>query len=538
MGDYLKREIERRIVEFQQLPYLFVGTGVSMRYAHAPSWDALLYGIWRMINPLRDVRDYEKLKQGIERDIYSKYADLTEEDKKYYINPVLASKIEEDFCSRYYSMQDFDTEIFTKEENDEILTKRYNPFKYYIARQLAQVKLDASMPDSHELRYFIQNQNKFAGVITTNYDFVLEQLFQDFSVVIGQDNLLVSNTLNIFEIFKIHGCAGSPNSIVLTENDYAVFEHKLKYLSAKLFTIFVEHPIIFIGYGMGDVNIRRLFKEIAECLTTDQLAKIKDNFIFISPAFGEKESIGKRELVFEKHSIVITEIILDDYSVLYQAFSKIQSSMPVKLARKLQNMVCNFVYSTEAQNHILFGDINSPDIDEEKAAIYFGKADTVTQMGFSYFSIDEILEDVLYNNKPYLVNRQLIDKTFKNIRSSAGTTLLPVYKYIRQLDYPIEKIPDNYNIINGYDDPDILPTTTDLKSYIKQGKIFWQISDIEETYPDHIPKQAAYIKKFAREIPVEDLEIYLKKYFYTDTYGKYRSLFRKLIALYDYKKYS
>ena len=87
-------------------------------------------------------------------------------------------------------------------------------------------------------------------------------------------------------------------------------------------------------------------------------------------------------------------------------------------------------------------------------------------------------------------------------------------------------------------DPDILPTTTDLKSYIKQGKIFSQISDIEEAYPDHIPKQAAYIKKFAREIPVEDLEVYLKKYFYTDTYGKYRSLFRKLIALYDYKKYS
>lgn len=69
--------------------------------------------------------------------------------------------------------------------------------------------------------------------------------------------------------------------------------------------------------------------------------------------------------------------------------------MPIKLARKLQNMVCNFVYSAEAQNNILFGDINSPDIDDEKAAIYFGRADTVTQIGFSYFSIDEILEDIL-----------------------------------------------------------------------------------------------------------------------------------------------
>lgn len=61
------------------------------------------------------------------------------------------------------------------------------------------------------------------------------------------------------------------------------------------------------------------------------------------------------------------------------------------------------MYSAEAQNNILFGDINSPDLDDEKAAIYFGKADTVTQIGFSYFGIDEILEDVLFDNKPYLV---------------------------------------------------------------------------------------------------------------------------------------
>ena len=72
--------------------------------------------------------------------------------------------------------------------------------------------------------------------------------------------------------------------------------------------------------------------------------------------------------------------------------------MPIKLARKLQDMVCRFVYSTEAQNNILFGDINSPDIDDEKAAVYFGRADTVRQIGFSYFDIDEILEDILFDN--------------------------------------------------------------------------------------------------------------------------------------------
>lgn len=309
-------------------------------------------------------------------------------------------------------------------------------------------------------------------------------------------------------------------------------------MSAKLLTIFVEHPIIFLGYGLGDVNIRNIFSEIAECLTVEQLDKIKDNFIFISPAFGNEEEFNKNTLTWGKHSIVINEFIIEDYGVVYQSLSKIQSSMPIKLARKLQDMVCKFVYSAEAQNNILFGDINSPDIDDEKAAIYFGRAETVTQIGFSQFTIDDILEDILFDNKPYLVNKQLIEKTFKNIRSSAGSTLLPIYKYVKALGYNLDDIPPEYNIIDGYDDEDICPTSSDKKHYIKEGITFHNIKEIEEKYPNHIPKQVANIKKFAKEISTEELENYIKKYYYTETYRKNKSLFRKLIALYDFKKYS
>lgn len=538
MKDYIVNELEQRISSFQQLPYLFVGTGLSMRYSHAPSWNTLLFEIWKMINPTKKERDFNKLKQKIEMDIISREPELNTEEQKYYVNPILASVIEKEFNDRYYSEDGFDTTVFSDEENDEIIDKHLNPFKYLVAKQTSRMTIDETLPAFKELACLIQNQNKFAGVITTNYDELLEKIFKDFSVLVGQDSLLVANSLNIFEIFKIHGCCSKSDSIILTEKDYINFEKKLKYLSAKLLTIFVEHPIIFIGYGLGDVNIRNIFSEIAECLTVEQLEKIKDNFIFISPAFGKEETFNKNMLTWGSRSIIINEFVLEDYSVVYQALSKIQSSMPIKLARKLQDMVCDFVYSAEAQNNILFGDINSPDIDEEKAAIYFGKADTVTQIGFSYFGIDEILEDVLFNNKPYLVNTQLIDKTFKNIRSSAGSTLLPIYKYINALGYSLDDIPKNYNIVDSYEDVDIQPTASDKRNYLKKGVTFKTIADIERAYPNHIPKQVANIKQFAVDIETEELGQYLRKYFNTDTYEKNRSLFRKLIALYDFKKYS
>ena len=76
------------------------------------------------------------------------------------------------------------------------------------------------------------------------------------------------------------------------------------------------------------------------------------------------------------------------------------------------------------------------------------------------------------------------------------------------------------------------------KKYIKKGIKFNNIVDIEETYPNHIPKQVANIKEYAKDISTEDLGEYLRKYYQTETYQKNKSLFRKLIALYDFKKYS
>lgn len=164
-------------------------------------------------------------------DVNSKLSDLTPEEQKHYVNPILASTIETDFCALYFSSDYFDIAIFTEEENDDILLHHYNPFKYYVAKKLGEINLDPSVPDYNELQYLIQNQNKFAGVITTNYDTLLENIFNDFTVLIGQDSLLVANTLNIFEIFKIHGCSSHPNSIVLNEKDYEYFNKKRDYFS-------------------------------------------------------------------------------------------------------------------------------------------------------------------------------------------------------------------------------------------------------------------------------------------------------------------
>lgn len=530
-------KLNELIKSFQQLPYLFVGTGLSIRYADAPDWISLLRHVWKLINPDKEDSQFEKLRQKIEYSVLNDYTDSSPEEIIFHVNPRLGTELKKQFCDMYYSSSDFENLVFTTEQNENILKHHYNPFDFYISQYISNIKLNSSKDDFKEIASLAKNQNKIAGIITTNYDNVLETIFNEFSVMVGQNNLLLSNSLNIFEIFKIHGSITDPSSIVLTEKDYLEFDSKLKYLSAKLLTIFVEHPIIFLGYGLGDVNIRKLFSELAECLNNEQLSKIKDNFIFISPARGSIESYALRDMEFGKNHLSMHEFTLNDYSVLYKNLSNIQSSLPIKLARKLQDMVCNFVYSASAKNTVIFGDINSPDIDDDKTAIFFGRSDTIAEMGFSYYTIDIILEDVLFNNNINLTNVKLIEQTFKNIRSYSGSTLLPVYKYINVLNYPLCRIPSNYNIIDDYNNPNIRPTSTDIRNYIKTTIVYDTIDGIESAFPNHIPKQVAYIKKFAENIATEELGDYLRKYFYTETYKLHRSLFRKLIALYDYKKY-
>lgn len=91
-------------------------------------------------------------------------------------------------------------------------------------------------------------------IITTNYDTFLENSFGQgaFQTYIGQSELLFSTIYEIAEIYKIHGCCTKPESIVINSYDYNIFNQKSAYLSSKILTLFLERPIMFVGYSISD----------------------------------------------------------------------------------------------------------------------------------------------------------------------------------------------------------------------------------------------------------------------------------------------
>lgn len=249
MGKYMKyqkiikKEIQNCIEVMECLPILFIGSGLSKRYFNAPNWDELL-GLLTETNPR--AKPYAYYKQNFDK------------------NTIIASELAKVY--NYWAWEDgkieFEDELFSKQYTSDIFLKNK------IAKLLEN--LTPKTIDDIELNKEIKKLQAITphAVITTNYDTFLELIFPEYETIIGQ-KILRTQYQSIGEIFKIHGCVSEYSDLVITNEDYLEFEKKQKYLSAKLLTYFLEHPIFIFGYGIKDPNIQSILSDIDEILVSE-----------------------------------------------------------------------------------------------------------------------------------------------------------------------------------------------------------------------------------------------------------------------------
>jgi len=132
-----------------------------------------------------------------------------------------------------------------------------------IAGHLTEItpKAATDLPDEHAKEFAAIRAIRPHAIITTNYDGLLELLFEGYEPIVG--NSVLRYDLNSFgEIFHVHGMASDPGSLTLTAPDYANWYKQSRYFAAKLLTYFAAHPVFIFGYGLGDPNVRTLLQDI------------------------------------------------------------------------------------------------------------------------------------------------------------------------------------------------------------------------------------------------------------------------------------
>lgn len=131
-------------------------------------------------------------------------------------------------------------------------------------------------------------RKNISSVITTNYDNLVEQVFQ-FDPLVG-NNILLSNPYGA--VYKIHGSIENPSSIIITAGDYRNFDTKYELIRAQLLSLFMHNPIIFIGYSLTDENIKKLLHTIFSYVNADSetAEKIRNNFLIIERDHGSENT--------------------------------------------------------------------------------------------------------------------------------------------------------------------------------------------------------------------------------------------------------
>lgn len=277
-------------------PVLFVGSGLATRYADGPSWRDLL-DIVIDENPLIQ----EELPFLLQR-----------EGSLPKVGSALVDKYHE--YAWTVGREQFPGDIFS----DAISKDAY--LKYGVASVVAgkvNLQSDKYQAEISGLRHIRPN-----SVITTNYDGMLEEIFPEYTPVVGQ-KIIRSANMMIGEIFKIHGCISDPNTLVLTEEDYVGWCDRKKYLSAKLLTLFLEHPVIILGYAAQDDNVVSILRDIDEILSSD--GEIVSNIFYVvyDPTLTESSS-PPRETVLDLgggRTMRVNCIHANDFSWVYEAFA-------------------------------------------------------------------------------------------------------------------------------------------------------------------------------------------------------------------------
>ena len=309
---------------YKNHPVLFVGTGISLRYLRiAYTWDGLLKNI------------SAELKENSEYYLDAKAA--CEENGKYCFDRV-ATILEEEF--KKCLVEDRNGKF--KCVNDRFyesmyLGKNISRIKIYISMLLSQIEFKDEM--IQEIAEFKKVAKNVGSIITTNYDRFIETLF-DFQPLIGND-ILLSNPYG--SVYKIHGCVSDPGKIIITENDYKNFEIKYELIRAQLLSIFIHNPIIFLGYNIGDDNIKSLLKTIFTYVepNSNDAKRIRDNFLLVEYDPGSANTdTCEHDIDLEGYSTIrINKIKTDDFKSIYQAISDLTLPISAMDVRKVQSVV-------------------------------------------------------------------------------------------------------------------------------------------------------------------------------------------------------
>ena len=496
--------IKEFFAQYQTHPVLFVGTGLSLRYyKNSYTWDGLLKYVVEQYSGSEEhyldlksacqkngVFDYPKLGGLVEKE-FNEYASQNRNGKFKSVNDVF-----------YAEMQ--------KGNN-------ISRFKIYLADLLSKIEYKDDV--SKELSEFKKTRKNVGSVITTNYDKLIEDIF-DFNPLIGND-ILLSNPYGA--VYKIHGSITHPADIIITDDDYEKFKSKYELIRAQLLSLFIHNPIIFLGYAIGDTNIKDILKTIFSYVepNTELAQKIRSNFLLVEYDKGNKNlDIAEHDIDIEDipGTIRINKLKTDNFIDIYKLLSEIILPISAMDVRKVQSVVKE-IYAGGSIKVMITESLD--DMKNSDRILAIGSSKTIK---YEYMTIPELIQNyftiIEESNAAMLelLNKQSIPKN-QYFPVFAFATISKKINDIRKLKKMQEDKLNTYLL--------------QCEPYKNAHTSIREIIDDDNIALSYKQQAIMYAVK-KEQISLKEVETYLRG---VSNEEKRKSKYRRLLCLYDIMKY-
>lgn len=459
-ADIIKRDLKEFLKGARCYPFLFIGSGLSIRYAGTRNWSGLLKWLCEeVLGDLSYTRFYNEAKSAVDRHEASS------------VFPYLATLAEDEINNALLTAEKFDR---FRVRNKEKLENGVSPMKLFISDDLSSINVVGNA-ETAALEFGCSS--KLSGVITTNYDFLCETLFPEFDVYVGEQELLLKDPSYSAEIFKIHGSANNPASMILTQADYDELRERQEYLAAKLLTIFLEYPIFFLGYSLQDEDIGSILASIARCVGNSNLNNASKRIVFVSYEESGDSPVSELNMMFGSDALTMTKVSTKDFLPIYQAIAEMETLYDPKFVRQLRKSIVSVASHIDPTSEVVTSGFSQLDNLGENDRVILAFSPIDGEFG-KMPTPEDLYYDSLFDDRQFNTERVVSDYLPRLLPGNPGG--LPIYKYISNSNHSefhgtVKEEFEKHGQFDQYLNPTILNSKSawrrQLKSFSLDGLI-------------------------------------------------------------------
>lgn len=428
MSDYPIELLPSEIFTIKRAPVLWIGSGFSRRFVKGfRTWEDLLMDAASMVGVDRD--RFIAIKMSVQNNIKDLYP--SEED----INSGIASKLSALLIEKFSNGSLKPSDFF---EDGDLEQYRHgvDPLKLIICSGMKSVEFKEEF--SEEIKSFKRLIYSIPAVVTTNYDNVIEMLFDDkFKTYNSIDEYYGSSEVGIGEIHKIHGTIKMPRSIVLTSKDYEIFHKKSAVISSRIITLMCDSPLLILGYSMNDKIVRDIIGKMFTSFSREKANEISRNILYINHCEGSEPALGIMQIQCSTGTFNIKTLTADSFLPIFEDLGRQSPKLSIPEVRRIKKMLIDVDIdpsscSNTSKRLFYVGIDDIENVDPERTIVAL-----TTKAVFDIFSsyrthnIDDIIKDVLEDMRFHA--ESIIDIWFEHNKQGLRT-FIPIFGYLQTLN--------------------------------------------------------------------------------------------------------